>query len=274
MTASWRRVVEWRAVIRRSGLPSTARLVALALSDYMSPAGGSAYPGADRLADETGLGVRTVRRDLASLVELGYLTVAGEGGGRGRANAYAACFPTPETVQDVHGSIGETVQDVHGSIGETVQDVQGFTPETLHHVPKNPAPRAPHLSIDLEDLVTTSTEVVTRQHEKTLRKQRAPDALFDALAEACQIDPADLTPSARGALNRALKDLRAVGATPDEIHRRAGQYRQMWPAVTLTPTALARHWAECTPLAGPLDQRQAEIARVAAWAESIDREVS
>ena len=44
---------------------------------------------------------------------------------------------------------------------------------------------------------------------------------------------------------RALKDLREVGASPDDIHSRADTYRSKWPDVSLTPSALARRWAEC-----------------------------
>lgn len=70
------------------------------------------------------------------------------------------------------------------------------------------------------------------------------DELFDALAEACGVDVSQVTRSARGALNRALADLREVGATPDEIKARAKQHRRKWPTITVTPMSLAKHWPE------------------------------
>jgi hypothetical protein len=50
------------------------------------------------------------------------------------------------------------------------------------------------------------------------------------------------TKSERAAYNRALKELREANATPEEVRRRAGAYRSRWPRVSLTPSALAKHW--------------------------------
>lgn len=76
------------------------------------------------------------------------------------------------------------------------------------------------------------------------KQARKADPLWDALMAACRVE-GEIPKSARGAYNRARSDLAAVGATPEEIHRRAKVYRQQWPKVSLTPTALARRWAEC-----------------------------
>lgn len=55
----------------------------------------------------------------------------------------------------------------------------------------------------------------------------------------------------RGRLNTSLAAIRRcwVGTEggmledlPAEIERRAAAYHAMWPAITLTPTALATHW--------------------------------
>ena len=69
---------------------------------------------------------------------------------------------------------------------------------------------------------------------------RKRDALFDAVVQVCGINPADLTKMGRGPINRALAELRGVGATPAEVRRRAGH----WPfEVALTAPGLAKHWA-------------------------------
>lgn len=88
----------------------------------------------------------------------------------------------------------------------------------------------------------------------------------------------------RGKLNAALKLLRshpdyvravevhgkevADGMLAIEIPRRADLYRQRWPGMELTPTALAHNWARLlTPVKGPHGvsaddlYRQAEEAR-------------
>jgi hypothetical protein len=63
---------------------------------YMNEMGGSAFPGATRLAGNTSLHFKTVRRELRALVAGGWLEVVERGGLRGerkRANAYRARIP-------------------------------------------------------------------------------------------------------------------------------------------------------------------------------------
>jgi len=71
---------------------------------------------------------------------------------------------------------------------------------------------------------------------------RKPDELFDALVEACGVNPAELTTSFRGSVNKALKDLRAVDATPGQVKVRAQRFRKRYESISLTPSALAKHW--------------------------------
>jgi hypothetical protein len=73
---------------------------------------------------------------------------------------------------------------------------------------------------------------------------RKSDEIWDALLDACNVDTSAVTAASRGAYNRAVADLRAVGATPDDIRRRAANYRSTYPDAPMTPTALARRWAE------------------------------
>ena len=73
----------------------------------------------------------------------------------------------------------------------------------------------------------------------------ARDYGFEALAEVTNTD----WNTGRGELNAALKSIREqvpeiedsylLGA---EIHDRAKLYRALWPDMSLTPTALAKHW--------------------------------
>jgi hypothetical protein len=74
------------------------------------------------------------------------------------------------------------------------------------------------------------------------RTHRPRDELFEELIAACGLSLEELTRSARGATNAALKQLREVNATPGEIGTRAGRFRSMYPGLTLTPNALAKHW--------------------------------
>jgi hypothetical protein len=78
-------------------------------------------------------------------------------------------------------------------------------------------------------------------------KPRERNPLFDALAACDGSDPRQLTKSAARAVGVALAEIRRVcpGLTPEEIARRAGNYRLHMPDVTLSASALAKWWAKC-----------------------------
>ena len=75
------------------------------------------------------------------------------------------------------------------------------------------------------------------------RKPREPDLVWEAVLEVCGIEQASLTKSGRGAANTAVADIKAAGGTPADVRSRAVEFRRNWPGITLTPSALAKHWA-------------------------------
>lgn len=122
----------WRSAICQSDLPSTTRHVALTLSLYMSERGDSAYPGAERLASDTGLTVRCVRQHLKTLEDRGWLVCRVRGGGAGKATEYAATIP-------------ETVNQVHCSEGRNGEPGSLFDAETVNLNAQNGEPGSPQL---------------------------------------------------------------------------------------------------------------------------------
>lgn len=93
---------------------------------------------------------------------------------------------------------------------------------------------------------------VPERHTKTQKTHsspsesanRQPDYLFEAVVEACRLgDWKTLTRAERGPLNRAVRELREVGATPEEVRVRSRRYRQTWPRIELTPSALVANWS-------------------------------
>ena len=68
------------------------------------------------------------------------------------------------------------------------------------------------------------------------------DELTHTVMGVCHLDDNALTSSARGALNKALTELREVGATPDQVRYCKDRWREKWPNGELTPLALAKHW--------------------------------
>jgi hypothetical protein len=106
---------------------------------------------------------------------------------------------------------------------------------------REPAPAEPEgdeLAALFADGATTAQEKPGEAKKKPATRQ--PDALWDALVEAMG-GSQPVTSSARGAWNKALKELRDAEVTPDVLLAAAAGYRRKWPTIDLTPPALAKH---------------------------------
>lgn len=82
----------WLRDLRGRGLSPVQFTVLVAMFSYTDKKGGGAHPGWARLQQDTLLDLRTIKRAVRDLVELGYLIQTAEGGnqyGKGRANEYA-----------------------------------------------------------------------------------------------------------------------------------------------------------------------------------------
>lgn len=211
----------WRSALADSTLSSVERHVALALSLYMNERGSSAWPGATRLAHDTGYHVATVRKALGDLTGTGWLRLAERGGRKGehrRANVYEATFPAQPLALDYPSPT-------------TTRRPERADPSS--------SPRAPLV----QDDPISSLNSPENSPSSGEAKPRKRDPIFDALTEQCGIEVAQLTRSGRGPLNRAVKELRELDATPEAITAAAAEYRRRFPSVELTPSALAKHWA-------------------------------
>jgi hypothetical protein len=200
--------------------PGSRKLVALAYADAAHDDGSRVFPGEDRIARMTGLSDRQVRDHLAGLVRAGLVVVL-----RHSAPGQNAVYRF-----DLE-AIRTAAADRQRS---PAADRQRWDEDRRSSV-RTPAADRPHnrpTSVIRTNPLALSTETNLNGHRR--------DELFEAVADACGIDwQNDLTKSARGSLVKAVKDLRAVGADPQEIRRRAA----LWPyEVTLTPSALAKHW--------------------------------
>jgi uncharacterized protein YdaU (DUF1376 family) len=76
------------------------------------------------------------------------------------------------------------------------------------------------------------------------KKERGRDECFEFLVSLTGASLATVTKGMRGEINTALRDIRAVmpDVTALEMRWRAAAYRQQWPKVTCSPSALAKHW--------------------------------
>jgi DNA-binding transcriptional ArsR family regulator len=197
------------------------KLVLLALADHANGQTGLCIPGQKLLAEQCSMSVRTVQRHIQTLEDAGLLRrearMRGEGRGRTSDRYYLG---------DQHDKTGLTRQD--GTTNATNQD-------------------------DQHDTVVVAEPEENRKEEPIAAapRKKEPDLLFEAVATACKIDWTALTPSGRGPINRAVKELRDIGVTPDQVGGRAAAYRRTYPDISLTPTALAKHWAALTPAGSP-----------------------
>jgi hypothetical protein len=185
-----------------SSLKPGTRLVAFALSTYMSERGDSAWPGVSRLATDTALTPRSVRRHLALLEDEGYV---GRTFRLGQTTLYFA--RTPDS------GVLPPRTPVSGDPG------QQCPPTSQDHPEKSPgAARAPRE-----------------------RRPRARDDVWDALVEVFGFAPASKT-QAHGKRNKAVKELKAHGATSEKIKAAADAWPRKFPGATLTDIALATHY--------------------------------
>lgn len=96
-----------------------------------------------------------------------------------------------------------------------------------------------------KDLVVVSLEG-KKQASQRKHPSRPVDLYWEALCRVLRYDP-DEASLQRGKLNKAIKDLKSVGATPEDILQRAPLYEVLYPDWAYTPTAIASHWASLTP---------------------------
>lgn len=207
----------WRAAICDSDLRPAVRHVALAMSLYMSERGDSAFPGAKRLAHDTGLTERAVRTLLGDLAAAGWLELVARGGlkgGKRMANLYRATIPNPG-LPFTH----ERGSPVNG-------DARTPDPERA-----DPRTRISPCSIESP-----------RETIGAAGAGRERDLLWDAIVEACGIDPQAITKGMRGEIAAAVKALRDVNADPAEVPARARSYGKMMSSAVLSPSALAKWW--------------------------------
>lgn len=192
--------------------PPTKKMVLLAIADHAGHDGDNAWPSVARIAGMVGINSRNTQRYIRQLEAEGYLIVGKQQGGN---------LNTPEDRRPnlyrvvVRGGAGDTPKEERGGAGDTPRGGAGDT------------------------LTVQRTIQITGA-----KAPRGRDALFDALVEVCRIDTASLTTSARGAANKALKELREVNATAEQVHQAAKAYRAKYPTAGVTPSALAKHWPQ------------------------------
>ena len=199
--------------------PPAKKMVLLAVADHADHDGDNAWPSVARLGRMVGIEPRSVQRHLRELEAEGYLIVHNQAGG------------TVRMPSDKRPNLYTVV--IRGDTSVAPQDDRGDT---------SVAPRGDtHVTLSILGEPSNTCSAVNGASE-IAKAPRANDLLFDALVMVCKINPKALTSSARGAANRAIKELRQVGAEPEQIIQAASAYRLRYPDSAVTPSALAKHW--------------------------------
>lgn len=102
-------------------------------------------------------------------------------------------------------------------------------------------------SVPAEGTRPIELEPTTADAEKRGGKSIS-EQLWDTLCLVCKINSDEVTKTGRGELNSAVRELKDVGATPQEILRRSVAWKRQYPNIALTPSALKKHWGHLTPV--------------------------
>lgn len=159
------------------------------------------------LAEKAGVGREQVRTAMGTLIEAGYV----------RRRREASDGKPPVLITEVYDTPQNAAEVGKAEVGK----------------PDHREPR-PLSNEELKE-----TKKTTKAAAPTARPR---NELWDALTEECGWTE-QLTKSQRGRVAAAVKELREVGATPDEVRKRARNYRAKYPNVDITPTAISANWA-------------------------------
>lgn len=177
-------------------------------------------------------------------------------------------------IQPILNAVLETLCDTHP---DTVPDTPNQTAKSgVSDTHPDTSTRDARAASASASTSTTSLSPIAPSAAETPRPR---DLIWEAVLSACEVQAEAITSSARGAYNRAVADLKAVGAEPAEIHRRSMIFRHRWPGITLTPSALAKQWAACetSPAPTPTPSRNSQALHLAmerAHASDIRREIT
>lgn len=240
-------VLSW--VLKHSEETLGRRLVLLVLADHAKEDGTCSWPAVETIATEARLSERQVQYALRGLEDAGSITCTG------RTKKGTRVYSVNMGGANIAPFGGDTT-----ARGGAIYDTEGVQPI------------APEPSLEPSYVEANAST-------------RPPDPIWDALVAELG-EP--VTKNERKRRNVAVSQLKEIETDADEVRRRCRAYRRMWPRITLTDMALVSNWStlDQRPPAADVrrsveevidlpdlsdDERQANLERVRAFAESIGK---
>lgn len=208
-------------VLHESPTSGTDKVLLLGIANHADAEGHNAWPSVATLAKYSNLEPRGVKKALRRLEEQGHIKILENRGG----NADTRSDRRPNRYSIVMNEVSaRTSRNVHGVSYSTERGVPQYHNGVSHRTPE------PYLEPSLNLSVAA----------------RPRDDLWDCVLEVFDYTET-VTSLERGRINKALKSLREVGATPEDLRDRASQYRKRYPNVAFTPMAVVSNWSQLEP---------------------------
>lgn len=204
--------VKWITWAWEQPLPPGPKFVLVALADHAGE-DGVCWPGTARLGEKTGIANSTIREHLNRLEKIGCLTRTRRRRGDGTLGTYEYTLQAP---------------------------APGSSAGDHRQIPAEPPPDSGATTAEIWRAEPSSEPSVEPSPLLPARSERSRNELWDALE--VELGPAT-TPTECSLRGKAVKELKAADASPDDIHARCVEYRRRWPNVSLTQTALLKHWS-------------------------------
>ena len=240
-----------------------ALAVYCALGTFADNKTGECTPSRRAIAERAGCSLDTLDRAVAWLVALGAVTKEArpDEAGDQTSNRWIVHRATPAggrvgaaTPPRGCGDGGRVGAATGGRVGAALTKPNGTRPNELDHFAVDSVAHGEHLfpvPTQQPGKATTGEPCGAGGTPVRVGTGNEPlDRMVAALVDAAELRYAELPARSRGAAAKAARELLDIGATPDQVAERAGNFRTRW-TVTVTPSALASRWAECaTPAKG------------------------
>lgn len=208
-------------VLHNSPTSGTDKVLLLGIANHADAEGRNAWPAVRTLAKYANLEPRGVQKALRRLESEGHIRIEAQAGG----------------TQDMRSDRRPNRYTVlmNGASARTPRQVNGVSSSTERGVPQ-----------DANGVSSGTPEPSLEPNIEPSSAARPRDELWDCIVDVFEYS-SNVTSLERGRINKALKSLREVGASAEEIRERAAEYRRQYPDVAFTPLALASNWSQLEP---------------------------